>query len=299
MDSIEDNKENRNNNQLPPTLLNETIDSNTTNATTSQSNLSINIHLPIADRAESKLSLIASSREISKSLQQENNTNKKQQTHHAIVKSSTKIEFPLIRTAPKMMPVIKENMSSTDMNSQSNDLKANKKQRQTAPPLLNKEMKSAPSYFSGQPISNGFLAMKVNPTIINDFAYLNRNKLVNRRLAIRKQMNSSALKAISILPDEFERTKSFGEFALGNPHGLNNSDDQDLTFFISDQQDNADPVIITPDSLRLLDGMINVDSEMNIQGAANSFENINTAVNEEIQKQPRLMKSSSIVILEK
>lgn len=299
MDSIEDNKENHNNNQSPPTLLNETIDSNTTNTTTSQSNLSINIHLPIADRAESKLSLIASSREISKSLQQENNTNKKQQTHHAIVKSSTKIEFPLIRTAPKMMPVIKENMSSTDMNSQSNDLKANKKQRQTAPPLLNKEMKSAPSYFSGQPISNGFLAMKVNPTIINDFAYLNRNKLVNRRLAIRKQMNSSALKAISILPDEFESTKSFGEFALGNPHGLNNADDQDFTLFSNDQQENAVPVIITPDSLRLLDGMINVDSEMNIQGAANSFENINYAVNEEIQKQPRLMKSSSIVILEK
>ncbi len=305
---------NNNKNQSPQTVttMNET-NNNDLIINKQTINLTIDIHLPIADRTltESKLSF-NSSRVDNKSIQPKSPL-LKQQIKRVInnVKKINKIEFPLVKQS-KTMPIIKENMSTTDVCTNSSDFKSNKKKSKTAP-LLNKDMKSAPSYFSGYPVSNGFLAMKVNPTFINEFSYLNRNKLVNRRLSLRKQMHSSTLKAISILPEEFESIKSVGEFALGNPNGFNKLDEQYLEFTarsnltnnINNNNNNKEieqnRFVITPDSLKLLDGTINIESDMIMKAAANSFENViplNDFNNNE-EKPQRLIKSSSIVVLEK
>ena len=318
----EDNKENLNKDKSPPTLPTQTINSNELN-----NNISINIRLPIADRTESKLSL-NSNKENTKSIQTQD---KSQQTNYNDFINNTnnnnsttrvKLELPSIRTTltpgSKMMPIIKENASATDVtltSSEFNKSHSKLSKRKTAPLLLNKEMKSAPSFFCSQPISNGFVAQKVNPTTITDFSYLNRNKLVNRRLALRKQLTQSGLKSISILPDEYENAKAFSEFALGNPN-LNKSEVEMNKFTTNIKE----PIllgnlnVLTPDSSRMLDTTINIESEMMIQAAANSVENIPNLLNnttntdETLLKQQsatqqgpntRTIKSSSIVILEK
>lgn len=303
---IEDNKENLNKDKSPPTFK-----SNTNNSTNNNNNITINIHLPIADRTESKLSL-NSNRENLKSAQTQD---KSQQTNYNELANSNKnnnkikLDLPLIRTAAaasKMMPIIKEMASTTDVTILSSEFnkssQASKLKRKTAPPLLNKDMKSAPSYFSGQPTTNGFLAMKVNPTVMSDFSYLNRNKLVNRRLTLRKQLSQSILKGISVLPDEYENMRPLADFALGNPNNLTKSD-----YELAKEMPNSnanDQCVLTPDSARLLDPNIN-DSEMIIQAAANSIENLPSIVsnNEDLllKQAPiqRTIKSSSIVILEK
>jgi hypothetical protein len=327
---MESNKDNNNNNniienlnktQSPQTSLTTTIttnqeeaiinnneSNNNNNYNNKQTNLSINIHLPVLDRTDSKLSL-NSTRELQP--QQQPSQQKEKQTRKRDddkKKQPKKLELPLIRES-KMMPIIKENLSSTDMNSVTVDMKSKKprqKQNRTAPPLLNKDLKSAPSYFCGVGISNGYLAMKVNPTTLQDFAYLNRNKLVNRRLSLRKQMTSSCLKGISILPQEFEALKTIdAEFALGNPNGFNNSDqDNSDTLSIENLETHReDPSTVDPseiiaqNDLKVLETSANIDSEMAMKAGANSFENINASLNQE--KQPRLIKSSSIVVLEK
>lgn len=48
------------------------------------------------------------------------------------------------------------------------------------------DLNSVGSYFAGEPLTNGFVLTKVNPVFDVDFSYLNRNKLVNRRLTLRK-----------------------------------------------------------------------------------------------------------------
>lgn len=51
---------------------------------------------------------------------------------------------------------------------------------------------SPSSYFQSQPVTNGGYTYRINPTIKAEFSYLNRNKLVNRRIAIKKQGHYSA-----------------------------------------------------------------------------------------------------------
>lgn len=53
------------------------------------------------------------------------------------------------------------------------------------------DLNSVGSYFQGEPLTNGFLLNKINPVFDPDFMYLNRNKLVNRRLALRKRVSNS------------------------------------------------------------------------------------------------------------
>lgn len=69
--------------------------------------------------------------------------------------------------------------------------------------------------------SNGFVANKINPILDNDFAYLNRNKLVNRRLILRKNIqNSVGLKSYtSPYVNDFLTIKNQidTEYKLANP----------------------------------------------------------------------------------
>lgn len=51
---------------------------------------------------------------------------------------------------------------------------------------------SPSSYFQSQPVTNGGYTYRINPTTKPEFSYLNRNKLVNRRIAIKKQGYYSA-----------------------------------------------------------------------------------------------------------
>lgn len=70
--------------------------------------------------------------------------------------------------------------------------------------------------YTGGAISNGFLSKKVNPIVETDFAYINRSKLVNTRLAIKKQMKSSpGLQAITKSYPNYNKIES--EFTLANP----------------------------------------------------------------------------------
>lgn len=52
------------------------------------------------------------------------------------------------------------------------------------------DLNSVSSYVQGEPLTNGFLLTKINPVLDPDFMYLNRNKLVNRRLVLRKNCSS-------------------------------------------------------------------------------------------------------------
>lgn len=75
--------------------------------------------------------------------------------------------------------------------------------------------------FSTKANSNGFLSTKIKPVLDTQFAYLNRNKLVNRRLIIRKHFqNTSGLQSITNpYINEFPtiNKKISTEFKLANP----------------------------------------------------------------------------------
>ena len=60
------------------------------------------------------------------------------------------------------------------------------------PPATDYDFNSVASYIQGDPLTNGFVLTKVNPVLDPDFLYLNRNKLVNRRLILRKNNQSLA-----------------------------------------------------------------------------------------------------------
>lgn len=84
---------------------------------------------------------------------------------------------------------------------------------------IDHELNSVSGYFCGSPVTNGFVTNKVNPLMNNEFAYLNRNKSVNRRLAIKKQIKQSAgLKSITKSYPNYNKPAS--EFTLANPLDL-------------------------------------------------------------------------------
>ena len=79
------------------------------------------------------------------------------------------------------------------------------------------EMNKVSGYFTGEPLIKGYFVNKINPSLVDDFSYLNRNKLVNRRMAIKKQMmNSPGLVPIIKHYDNYTK-KNEGEFTLANP----------------------------------------------------------------------------------
>lgn len=83
------------------------------------------------------------------------------------------------------------------------------------------DINTASGYFCGEPLKKRYFTTQINPSFIDDFSYLNRNKLVNRRVAIRKQMKASTgLVPISKThPNYFKRSNK--EFSLANPNLLN------------------------------------------------------------------------------
>ena len=79
------------------------------------------------------------------------------------------------------------------------------------------EMNTVSGYFAGEPLMKGYFVNKINPSLVDDFSYLNRNKLVNRRMAIRKQMrNSAGLVPISKHHENYTK-KNESEFTMANP----------------------------------------------------------------------------------
>lgn len=91
--------------------------------------------------------------------------------------------------------------------------------------------------------SNGYISNKINPIFSNDFAYLNRNKLVNRRIVIRKNIqNSLGLKSYTspFIKDLLTiKSQIDTEYKLANPIGFYYADDSD-TF--SEQEYNINEV---------------------------------------------------------
>ena len=75
--------------------------------------------------------------------------------------------------------------SHTNMNTSPNDKRAK------AVSSVDFEHKTPSNYFQGQPVTSGGYTYKINPSTNSEFAYLNRNKLVNRRLTIKKQLDCS------------------------------------------------------------------------------------------------------------
>lgn len=77
--------------------------------------------------------------------------------------------------------------------------------------IFDSDANTVSGYFAGEPIQKGYFTNKINPSLVDDFSYLNRNKLVNRRMAIRKQMkNSSGLIAISKThPNYYYKNKGY------------------------------------------------------------------------------------------
>ena len=93
------------------------------------------------------------------------------------------------------------------------------------------ELNSPSNFFNGQPITNGYYSYRINPTTHSEFAYLNRNKLVNRRIALKKQSDYSyGLPSIGKSPDNItpkNNQKVFSEFALGSENLLNEAKELD------------------------------------------------------------------------
>lgn len=91
--------------------------------------------------------------------------------------------------------------------------------------------------------SNGYIANKINPVFTNQFAYLNRNKLVNRRIVIRKNIqNSLGLKSYTspYIKDLLAiKSKIDTEYKLANPIGFYYTDDLD-TFSEHEYNKNED-----------------------------------------------------------
>ncbi len=78
--------------------------------------------------------------------------------------------------------------SHTNINSSPNE-KLN--HRANAPISADFEFKTPNNYFQGQPITSVGYTYQINPSTNSEFSYLNRNKLVNRRLTIKKQLDCS------------------------------------------------------------------------------------------------------------
>lgn len=105
------------------------------------------------------------------------------------------------------------------------------KHAETKPKLNQKSERSCTLECFGRSKSNGFVANKINPVLDNEFAYLNRSKLVNRRLALRKNIqNSLGLKSFtSPYIEDFLTIKNQidTEYKLANP----------IEYFFADESD--------------------------------------------------------------
>ena len=104
-----------------------------------------------------------SNSEIQKPLTSDLNNNSLWNDHCVAVKSQTQLEWPPERLAAKNL---KNSQIDFNLNSPSN-------------------------YFQGEPVINGGYSFKINPATSTEFSYMNRNKTVNRRLAIRKHVVNS------------------------------------------------------------------------------------------------------------
>jgi hypothetical protein len=82
------------------------------------------------------------------------------------------------------------------------------------------DMNSVEEHVLGAPFYNGFVMKKVNPgTERGELSYLNRNKLINRRLSIKKQLDSSSgLQPITARPDVPSKVST--GFRIANPELL-------------------------------------------------------------------------------
>lgn len=104
-------------------------------------------------------------------------------------------------------------------------------EKHSLPFKLSYDMNSVGEYVSGQPLTNGFLLNKINPgTSSNQFAYLTRNKLINRRLSIKKQMdNSSGLQPIIKTNQNYNKATS--AFRVANPDIIENMENS-MKFYL-------------------------------------------------------------------
>ena len=152
---------------------------------------------------------------------------------------------------------------------------------------INENM-SASCIINGEPITNWLVTNKVNPVMKNEYAYLNRNKLVNRRLIIKKIFsNSDGLKALGKLTDDLERSKIKSDFLLANPSSLNEFrtlQNLNLLAQLGNQKLNADSVN------NIIHTLKNATSKFNDTTDINEF-NKNTFANQ-------TNKTASITILE-
>lgn len=78
--------------------------------------------------------------------------------------------------------------SQTNINSSPNDKLNN---RANLVSSVDFELKTPSNYFQGLPVTSGGYTYQINPSTNSEFAYLNRNKLVNRRLTIKRQLDCS------------------------------------------------------------------------------------------------------------
>lgn len=138
-----------------------------------------------------------SNSEIQKPLTSDLNNNSLWNDHCVAVKSQTQLEWPPERLAAKNL---KNSQIDFNLNSPSN-------------------------YFQGEPVINGGYSFKINPATSTEFSYMNRNKTVNRRLAIRKHVvNSIGLPTFGSTGSDINLTgKNSGksDFALGSEKMLN------------------------------------------------------------------------------
>jgi hypothetical protein len=81
------------------------------------------------------------------------------------------------------------------------------------------DMNSVGERVLGAPLTNGFTMSKINPGTTSDLSYLNRNKLINRRLTIRKHIESSSGLHAIIKPNSTYNKTSTG-FRIANPELL-------------------------------------------------------------------------------
>jgi hypothetical protein len=93
------------------------------------------------------------------------------------------------------------NLDVFDFCSESNQFQSNnakntsrlvENEKHSLPIKLNYDLNSIGQYVTGSPLTNGYIMNKINPGVDNvELSYLNRNKLLNQRLKLRKQMSYS------------------------------------------------------------------------------------------------------------
>jgi hypothetical protein len=133
----------------------------------------------------------------------------------------------------EMLPLLSRRSRSENNNyttGNNNNTNASKKllvlEKHTLPAKTGYDMNSIGEHVLGAPLTNGFTSTQVNPGRSSELSYLNRNKLVNRRLTIRKHIeNSSGLQAI-IKPNSTYNKASSG-FRIANPELLESMDNEE------------------------------------------------------------------------